>query len=316
MVRDSLKQETRPSMKWPIKCVIDSSKAVLPFQPQLRSLKDRFSPYQPDILENDHTISQGIKQVQWVRQTIHLEGATVLEIGSGWEPLIPMIYSLAGASKVLLTALNVLLRPDTFAGALACLRQHKESLVRELGIDRSLLEYALRDNPSMSMEARLEELRMVYMAPCDCRDLPLPSGLVDVVTSRACLEHVPPDVIEGIFQESFRVLCSGGVTCHVVDHSDHWEHYDKSITRVNFLKFSESFWKWTHINPLNYQDRLRHPEYVDMLRRAGLRLLKETHRVDEASLRALSKMRLAKRFERFTPEDLASLDSWLLAAKN
>jgi len=303
-------------MKWQMKCLVDSLKAILPFQAQMRKFKDSISPYQPVVSDNDHTISQGIRQVQWVREVVNLADSTVLEIGSGWEPLIPMIYSLAGASKIVLTDLNVLLRPGTFAAAVDCLRPHQDKLCKELGLNPREVERVLRHDPTASMEQRLEEMRMVYMAPCDCRHLALPSDSIDVVTSRACLEHVPPDVIQDIFHESYRLLRAGGVSCHVVDHSDHWEHNDKSISRVNFLKFSDSVWRWTHINPLNYMNRLRHPEYVEMLDKAGFRLVKETHRVDEASVRSLSKLKVAKKFDRFTPEELASLDSWLLAMKS
>ena len=77
------------------------------------------------------------------------------------------------------------------------------------------------------------------------------------------------------------------LACHLVDHSDHWEHNDKSLSRVNFLKYSDSFFRWTYIfNSLNYQNRLRHPEYIEMLHKAGFRLVREEHSVDEASLRA------------------------------
>ena len=60
------------------------------------------------------------------------------------------------------------------------------------------------------MEDRLEkEMHLVYMAPCDCRKLNLAAASLDVVTSRACLERVPPDVIQDVFNESYRVLKRG-----------------------------------------------------------------------------------------------------------
>jgi hypothetical protein len=303
-------------MSWRTKCVIDSAKAILPFQAQLRQLKDRVSPYRFDPRFDVPTIEQGLRQVEWVRSVLPVEGACVLEVGSGWQPMIPIIYSLAGASRVYLTDLNKLLRPDTFNAALESLRTQRQMILDKLKLDPQKLDHALRSEPGTPMEQRLKELNLVYMAPCDCRKMSLPAASLEVVTSRACLEHVPPDVIQDIFHESFRLLKKGGVMCHIVDHSDHWEHMDKSITRVNFLQYSESVFRWTCINPLNYQNRLRHPEYIEMLGKAGFRLVREEHKVDQPSLKALPQMNLPERFHRFSTEELATIDSYLLAVKD
>ena len=303
-------------MRWQAKCVIDSAKGALPFQAQLRRLKYRISPYQPNLREDPHTIAQGIRQVEWVSGVLPIKGASVLEVGSGWQPMIPLLYSLAGASQVFLTDRNVLLRPETFEAALYSLRTHTQVILDGLNLDPKVLDYALRQDPGTSMEDRLKEMHLVYMAPCDCRKLNLSAASLDVVTSRNCLEHIPPDVLQEIFHESYRLLKPGGAACHLVDHSDHWEHNDKSLSRVNFLKYSDSFFRWTNINSLNYQNRLRHPEYIEMLHKAGFRLAREEHKVDEASLRYLARMRLAERFRKFSNEDLATVDSLLLAVKD
>lgn len=296
--------------------MIDNAKALLPFQAQLRRFKDRFVPYTPNADDDIHTIEQGIRQVQWVNAVLPIKDATVLEVGSGWQPMIPVLYSVAGASRVYLTDLNVLLRPDTFSAALRALRTERQVIVNDLKVDAQMLDHVLREDPARSMQERLKELHLVYLAPCDCRSLSLPADSLDVVTSRACLEHIPPDVLQDIFHESYRLLKRGGLACHWVDPSDHWEHQDKSLTRVNFLKYPDALFRWTSINPINYQNRLRHPEYVEMLGKAGFRLIREERMVDEASLRSLPHMRIAKRFRRFSYEDLATIDSLLLAIKD
>src|SRR5260370_14546634 len=158
-------------MRWQAKCVIDSAKAVLPFQAKLRRLKDRISPYQPNLDEDMYTIAQGLRQVEWVSGFLPIKGASVLEIGSGWQPMIPLLYSLSGASQVFLTDLNVLLRPDTFTAALHSLRTQRRVILDGLKIDPEVLDHALREDPGTSMEDRLKEMHLVYMAPCDCRKL-------------------------------------------------------------------------------------------------------------------------------------------------
>jgi SAM-dependent methyltransferase len=302
-------------MRWQTKCVIDSAKALLPFQAQLRRIKDTIAPYQPSPQIDVHTIAQGLVQIDWVGRALPLQGAQVLEIGSGWQPIIPLLFSLAGAGRVLMTDQNVLLRADTFSAALTSLRAQEAQIAAALMLDPQSVQHALRDDPGVPLRDRLSELRLVYMAPCDCSNLKLEAGTVDVITSRACLEHVPPEVIEAIFAESYRLLRPGGVACHLIDHSDHWEHRDKRLTPVNFLKYSDNFFRWTYINPLNYQNRLRHSQYLDMLQAAGMRLLREQHEIDERSRRVLEDMPIAARFRKFALEDLATVESMFLVGR-
>jgi SAM-dependent methyltransferase len=302
-------------MRWQTKWLIDSAKGVLPFQKQLRRIKDRMVPYGSNPRFDEQTIRQGLRQVECINNVLPLRGAKVLEVGSGWQPMIPVLFSLAGASCVFLTDLNVLLRPASFDAALRSLRLHSELIKEALKLDTQRLDHALRVDPALSMQQRLAELRLVYLAPCDCRHLQLPANSVDVITSNACLEHVPPEVIKDIFRESNRLLRPGGVVCHIVDPSDHWEHQDKRLTRVNFLKYSDRVFRWTYINSLHYQNRLRHSEYLDILRQTGFRLVREEHEVDQPSLHALAHMPVATRFRRFSREDLATVESLLLGVK-
>jgi SAM-dependent methyltransferase len=195
------------------------------------------------------------------------------------------------------------------------LRRYRTLILDRLGIAEKNFDEAVTCKPGESLAEGFQRLRLVYLAPCDCRSLALPDASVDIVTSRAVLEHIPPQVIQDIFHESYRLLKPQGLACHYVDNSDHWQHGDKSISRINFLRFPDSVFRWTYLNGLNYQNRLRHSEYVDMLRKAGFELLRQDRDVDSGSLEALKTLPLDDRFRRFTADDLAALTSYLLARK-
>ncbi|HEX5431832.1 MAG TPA: hypothetical protein VFW83_07695, partial [Bryobacteraceae bacterium] len=113
-----------------------------------------------------------------------------------------------------------------------------------------------------------------------------------------------------------RVLRSGGVVCHIIDPSDHWSHADQSISRVNFLKYPDSLYGLAHVtNKLNYHNRLRHSEYVHLMNRAGFEMLREERNIDQRSLLEISsgRIKVAPRWRGFNPEDLATVDTFLLA---
>lgn len=302
-------------MRWQTKCLIDNCKGLVPFQDTVRKLKRRLVPYQPPLGRGAYAIGEGLTQILWLRESIGtLEGRAILEIGSGWEPLIPMLFSLCRVARVYLTDLNYLLNKVTLIGSLNSLRLDERRILDTLGIESQEFERVVGGDIETEEEF-LKRHGFIYLAPCDCRRLSLKESTLDVITSRSVLEHIPPLIIEEIFTECYRLLKPGGLACHFVDNSDHWEHGDKSISRVNFLRFGDLTFRLTHLNSLNYQNRLRHIEYVEMLRKSGFEILRAERIVDPRAVEALATFPLAPRFRRFSTEELATTDSYLLARK-
>ncbi len=301
-------------MRWGWRCVLDNWKGILPFRNQLRELKWRFRPYRRDSERDTVAVQQGLRQIEWARSIRPIESLAVMEIGSGWQPLIPVLFSLAGATRVLVTDLNPLCSPATWLATLDALAANRSLILEGLGVSEAALDEALTWEPSWSLNEVFRRLRLEYWAPCDCRKMDLPDGSLDLITSRAVLEHIPPEVIREIFLECRRLLRQGALMCHVIDNSDHWAHRDGHISKVNFLKYPDAVFRWTYLNALNYQNRLRHPEYIEILDRAGFDIVREERVIDPAALVALSTLPLSERFRRFSTEDLATVTSFVMAS--
>ena len=60
--------------------------------------------------------------------------------------------------------------------------------------------------------------------------------------------------------------------CHIVDNSDHWSHGD-ARQQINFLRYSESHWRWFAINPLDLSESLRHSDYLHWRSAPGYRIV-------------------------------------------
>ena len=45
---------------------------------------------------------QGIEQIRWIAENDPISGSTMMEIGTGWQPMIPILFSLGGAARVYL----------------------------------------------------------------------------------------------------------------------------------------------------------------------------------------------------------------------
>jgi hypothetical protein len=59
-----------------------------------------------------------------------------------------------------------------------------------------------------------------------------------------------------------------------IDYQDHYSYSDRRISAYNFLKYSESGWRW--YNPgFYYQNRLRHTDYLRLIREEGFEVIEE-----------------------------------------
>jgi len=108
-----------------------------------------------------------------------------------------------------------------------------------------------------------------------------------------------------VLGECRRLLKRGGVPQPRVGLEDHYSHFDRSLSDFNFLKFGDRSWRLP--NPsLQYQSRLRYPDYLRLLRESGFELLRErTSRVSDAELERLRGLKLAQRFRGYSPDELA-----------
>ena len=73
----------------------------------------------------------------------------------------------------------------------------------------------------------------------------------------------------------------------------------------SFLRYSDGAWRLVN-SPLHFQNRLRAPDYLRLVREAGLELVVEKPSgPDEDGLRQLEALPLAERFrDGYTPQEL------------
>lgn len=259
-------------MKWQLKFFKNAVFGIFPltFQEQLRRIKRTVMPY--EIQLNTYTLSQGLQQVEMLRASgCDPTGKNCLELGTGWSPVIPLIFALAGCQSLTLVDSQRLMDEHTFQETCKKLVAHKADIAQRLNIAVDSVEQRLNKLAAMNLAAALAEINCTYLAPADLLKLAIEKHSVDIITSRAVLEHVPPSIIKALFGAFNQLLTTTGVMCHIIDNSDHWEFCDKSISRLNFLKFSQKVFDFlSAMNPLDYQNRLRHTQYIKNVRGSRL----------------------------------------------
>ncbi|MFL5921467.1 MAG: class I SAM-dependent methyltransferase [Gaiellaceae bacterium] len=225
--------------------------------------------------------------------------ATFYEFGAGWDLAIPLAYALLGVGRQVLVDIRPSARLELVNDSLASLERLRPGLEAEAGSELRPL-----GRPLGSLDELESRFGIRYVAPCDARDTGLPDGSIEFASSTDTCEHIPEDDLASIFRETRRLLRPGGAFSCRIDLQDHYAYFDRSISRYNFLRFSDGTWRLAN-SPLHFQNRLRSPDYLRLVREAGLELASTTPSgPSEEGLAELELLPLAPRFRGYAPEEL------------
>lgn len=305
--REQRRESLKGQIRWRAKALIQGALAVVPGGVELNH---RLQIWNGSFRRDRRTprfVYQSAQVGDFGRRKGGLEGAVVVEIGSGWDFIGAIIFHLAGASAFhafdlrvnldlrLAKDLILAVGQDVAAEVAACLASDPEEVRGKL--DR----LAAAD----TTEGLLRALGAHYHAPGDARRTGLPTESVDVVFSYGSLEHIPgPDLAE-ILAESRRILRPDGLAYHNIGTHDHFEGAGAG-SAVNFLRYSEIQWRILAGNKFAYHNRLRMSDYLRMFEDAGLQVTFQRRELLERNLEALAHMRVHRSFAGRSPEDLAT----------
>lgn len=262
----------------------------LPFANKLREIKRKIFGYPPDAANLKLTIINYERIKSAIEKTgASIQDSTILEIGSGWFPAIPILLARDGAKKVFMSDLNIHMDEITFRETAAYLKNR----FPDDNYIQSLTDFA--------------SLPIDYLAPFHVSMLGDKS--LDIVMSNTVLEHIPRSDIYNLFSSLRPKVIDNGVMVHLVDHSDHFEHFDKSVSKINFLTWNEE--KHALINYLikDGENRMRHHEYQQVFVDSGYEMVTEKTDLNQKTLELVETLDLVYPYKKMRPEQLAVLTS-------
>ncbi len=314
-------------MDWRLKAAVQAGLSLLPERlgtPLYTALQRRAGGLRrPDPMQRLRRLPDLLGRAREAGATVlgrSGDGASVLEIGTGWGLALPIGMHLAGAASVTTVDVRRFLLPDYVAAQRAALRRD-EAAVRALFADLArdgLADPAVFDArwqalvapPGIRSPERWNERDapwLRYLAPADARALPPDVTGFDLVVSVSVFEHIPPGVLGAILRETTRRLAPSGVQAHVVDTSDHFAHADARRSALHFLRHSPGAWRAIAGNRFAYCNRLRPSDLLDLADAAGLDV---TALVAEVPPRGLAEVRAGlpvhSSFARYAEDDLAA----------
>lgn len=224
-----------------------------------------------------------------------IQGSTVVEIGTGWVPVIPIGLHLLGVKRILSFDLTKHLLPDLTMKVLRAVGSCLPDLAQGSGVPLPVLQDRFESLVSArGMYVLAKRSGFEYRAPCDVTTSNIEPHSVDLLYSNLVFEHVTPKALAEILAFSRRVLKPGGRAWHHIDYSDHYAH-SNDLSLINFLRYGERTWDAFGQSALHYQNRLRRSDYVRAFESAGFEVVRAIDHIGVSEAQA-REVPLAKRF--------------------
>ncbi len=303
-------------MNWKYKALLQQVFSLIPFGENLnywcqKELTKSLPAKLPDLIKK---IDEAKKHLEAFNKYNYRggENAVFYEFGAGQDLIIPLIFYSFGIPKQILTDIRSLVRIE--------LINHTINLFKKINPEPAIKRIPHRYLNGKTKKECLVQLKryygIEYFAPCDGRSTGLKPNSVNFITSTNTLEHIPPRDIQTILKECYRLLKPGSFMSFIIDYCDHYSYFDKRISVYNFLRYPAPAWKL--FNPsLHYQNRLRHRDYLNLIKSAGFEILEEN--LGEAvkdDIRKIKNIPLAEVFKKkYKPNELIPQCSHLILKK-
>lgn len=293
---------------WRLKAIMQKILSRLPFAEQINSLMQS-SRYvlrlgrSSRVAQTRRRIGLVGKSIHMLAQHVRLEGATVVEVGTGWAPLPTTLLYLCGAGRIHTYDIVRRARFSLSRDMLRVFRQELDACSEALGLPREVISDRLaRLEPATTLEDLFAKANIEYYAPGDAASTGLPDKSIDLFYSYAVLDYVPLDVLHAMCREARRLLKPTGRFYAFIGCSDDYASFDRGLHNLDYLKYSDAEWVRLASNAFYFANRMREQEYIDVFQQHGAAVENVVHTLRPEDVAHVKTLKLDDRFRRFTPE--------------
>lgn len=222
-------------------------------------------------------------------QNESLAQKNVLEIGSGWMPLMPYFLKYFGkCGHVFTYDINEHYNNKWLSELNGYFTKHYQ-------IDVELTQQGRYKLPGF----------VHYFPKQNVIDAQLPQN-VDLIFSRFVLEHVTPSDLQRMHETFYKTYSDQTLILHFISPSDHRAYSDSSISHYDFLKYSQA--EWDNIQTkFDYHNRLRLPQFLEIFDKTGFEVVYlEYDKVDPDSKKyeLFKKLNIHADFNQFSEDEI------------
>ena len=306
-------------MIWIAKAVVQKGISFLPFKTHINQFFQRRGT--GAISLDDQHFGWKIGHAQdhlalWQKHFPNLDrsSAKVLELGTGWYPIVPVYSWLHGVNSMDSLDLYPWISAEHCqTTAKKFVEWHSSGQLQpflgRVDAERwSKLEQAAKS--TMPLESFLSMIGLRTLVGDATSKIAGMHESYEFICSNNTLEHILEAPLIAIIEHFKGLLSHGGGSSHFIDLSDHFGHFDRSITAYNFLKFSPLQWRLID-NDIQPQNRLRWAQYLDIFTKLGYRVVEA--KVRPGSVDDLRKVKVHSSFAGLSVAELAITHGYVVA---
>jgi len=304
--------------KWKMKAIVQKGISFLPNKEKINYWFQKNITKGVDLNDEYFTykITHAKDHLRFFKKfsTIKIEECEILELGTGWYPIIPIALFLSD-----LKLINTLDLSDWMTKENLKTTCNKFIEWRTTGRLQEFLEYIneekwqiiqkLATDEHQDLDAMCQQINLKRWIG-DARNTDFETSSIDLICSNNTFEHIPKSILNDILKEFSRIVASQGVMSHFIDMSDHFAHFDKSINIYNFLRFSDQRWNLID-NSIQPQNRMRFFEYKEMYNKLNIPISYEE--VRKGDIPALKEIPLDSKYKNYSLSELAISHGYIVS---
>ena len=301
-------------MNWKYKAILQSIFSIIPFGEYMNyffqtKITRNLPIKETEFKERLFLAQKHIENFQKYNSS-NLSEATFYEFGAGWDMAQPLLLYTMGVNHQIIVDIRRLVRPELINNSIKIIENLNE-VFNFLRLPKTYIKDKLEFESVF-----LKFYGIQYKAPYDARKTGLSDDSIDCITSTNTLEHIPPNEIKAILKECYRILKKDGILSFQIDYQYHYSYFDKNISVYNFLKFNQATWNTFFSPPLQYQSRLRHKDYLQLLCESGFNILEENYYGGTPSdIEQIKTVRINKEFSNYDLNELVIRGTMIVLRK-
>ena len=221
---------------------------------------------------------------------ISLENKSILEIGSGWFPIMPYFFKYKFKVKNIFTYdIN---------------KHYQKKAILEFNSafsNKYNYQIAAESNNKYGLPSGVD-----YYPHSNVINETLPQ--VDLIFSRYVLSHAKAEDVVGMHKKFIETYPKGTYIIHFISPSDLRQHGDASISLQDFLQYSKEQWDKIQTK-YDSHNRLRLPQFIELFKSLGLEvvyLTYESSNPDSLNIKLLRELKLHDDYKGYTEEELTA----------
>lgn len=290
--------------------------SLLPFTQQTNQLLQKYVTKRTSITDVFFTdkLIHVQKHLQYFFKYSNLKNEfTTLELGTGRYPIIPICMYLSGANKIYSVDINDMTSADKIKQTIIRINKSYEDgvLQQYITVDKSRLtklnDLLVIDNEQQFNDA-FHSLGFLFLLE-DINKSKIEMHSIDLLHSNNTFEHIAPNDLKHMMTTFKLLLKPSGLMSHFIDMTDHFSHFDKSISVFNYLKYSPKKWQLIDNNILP-QNRLRITDFRNLFEQNNFEVLIEEN--NNGPIAELQAMHIDTAFKHYTEKDLLVCHSYMV----